>query len=88
MRKLISIVTPTFNEEGNIEELCKSISKEMSKIDYDYEHIVIDNNSSDQTIPILRKLADKDKKLKVIINTRDFGGSEPADCQRGTWFAE
>ena len=73
MRKLISIVTPTFNEEGNIEELCKSISKEMSKIDYDYEHIVIDNNSSDQTIPILRKLADKDKKLKVIINTRDFG---------------
>ena len=73
MRKLISIVTPTFNEEGNIEELCKSISKEMSKIDYDYEHIVIDNNSSDQTIQILRKLADKDKKLKVIINTRDFG---------------
>ena len=36
----------------------------MPKIDYAYEHMVIDNNSSDQTIPIFRKLADKDKKLR------------------------
>ena len=73
MQKLISIVTPTYNEEGNIEDLCSSIAKEMSKTNYDYEHIVIDNNSSDKTISILRKLSNKDKKLKVIINTRDFG---------------
>ena len=73
MQKLISIVTPTYNEEGNIEDLCSSIAKEMSKTNCDYEHIVIDNNSSDKTISILRKLSNKDKKLKVIINTRDFG---------------
>jgi len=73
MSKKISIITPTFNEEKNIEKLCSEISKEMSKLDYDYEHIIIDNHSNDQTISILKKIAEKDKKLKVIINTRNFG---------------
>ncbi len=73
MSKKISIITPTFNEEKNIEKLCLEISKEMSKLDYDYEHIVIDNHSNDGTIPILKKIAEKDKKVKVIINSRNFG---------------
>ncbi len=73
MKKLISIVTPTFNEQGNIKELCSKISSEMSKLDYDYEHIVIDNNSNDGTIETLKKIATEDKKLKVIINARNFG---------------
>ena len=54
MKKLISIVTPTFNEEGNIESLCSSISEEMKKLKYDYEHIVIDNSSTDKTLDILK----------------------------------
>ncbi|MFL2888486.1 MAG: glycosyltransferase family 2 protein [Pelagibacteraceae bacterium] len=73
MSKKISIITPTFNEEKNIEKLCSEISKEMSKLDYDYEHIIIDNHSNDQTISILKKIAEKDKKVKIIINTRNFG---------------
>ena len=73
MKKLISIVTPTFNEELNIERLCKSISNEMSNLNYDYEHIIIDNNSTDKTIMILRKIASNDRKIKVILNTRNFG---------------
>jgi len=73
MTKLISIVTPTYNEEGNIKELCLKISEEMKKTKYDYEHIVIDNNSTDNTINILKLLALKDKKLKIIINSRNFG---------------
>ena len=73
MSKLISIVTPTFNEEGNIEKLCGSISKEMSKTNFDYEHIVIDNSSTDNTIKILKELSKKSKKLKVIINKKNFG---------------
>jgi len=73
MTKKISIVTPTFNEEANIERLCKSISNVMSNLDYDYEHIVIDNCSTDSTIKILKKIAVNDKKLKVIINSRNFG---------------
>jgi len=73
MVKKISIVTPTFNEEENIEKLYKSISNEMEKLNYDYEHIIIDNHSDDNTIPIIKKIAEKDKKVKVIINSRNFG---------------
>ena len=73
MNKLISIITPTFNEESNIERLCLDIASEMKNSNYRYEHIVIDNSSTDQTIPILRKLSLKDKNLKIIINARNFG---------------
>ncbi len=73
MNKKISIVTPTFNEEQNIEKLCKEISSEMGKLKYDYEHIIIDNSSVDNTIPIIKKIAERDKKVKIIINARNFG---------------
>ncbi len=73
MKKLISIITPTYNEEDNIEKLCSQISQELLNIDCDYEHIVIDNNSDDKTVEILKKLANKDKNLKIIVNARNFG---------------
>ena len=69
----ISIVTPTYNEEGNIEKLCLDIKQEMKKINLDYEHIVIDNSSTDKTIEILRNICRNDKNVKVIINSRNFG---------------
>ena len=73
MSKLISIVTPTFNEEENIEKLCVSIKEIMKKLNYNYEHIVIDNCSTDNTITYLKKMALNDKNLKIIINSRNFG---------------
>ena len=73
MKKLISIVTPTFNEEDNIKELCETIALELKKTNYDYEHIIIDNSSTDNTTKILRDLAKQDKNIKVIINSRNFG---------------
>jgi glycosyltransferase involved in cell wall biosynthesis len=73
MKKKISIVTPTFNEELNIEKLCSSIAETAKKLSYDYEHIVIDNCSNDSTVSILKKIATTDKNLKIIINTRNFG---------------
>ena len=71
---LISVVTPCYNEEGNIRSLCAQIREVFAKISaYDYEHIVIDNASKDGTADILRGLAKEDKNLKVIINARNFG---------------
>ena len=64
MNKKISIVTPTFNEQENIEKLSSEISIEMKKYNYDYEHIIIDNNSDDNTITLIKKIAEKDKKVK------------------------
>ena len=73
MKKKISIVTPTFNEEKNVQALCSSISLEMKKINYDYEHIVIDNSSTDGTVDTLKKIANIDKNLKIIVNKKNFG---------------
>ena len=71
--KLISIVTPCFNEEENIEKLCLEVEKIFKNLDYKYEHIVIDNKSTDKTQNILKSLAQKNKNLKVILNTKNFG---------------
>ena len=73
MTKKISIVTPTFNEDLNIERLCLEIARQMKSLNYDYEHIVIDNLSTDSTVQILEKITKTDKNLKVIINNRNFG---------------
>lgn len=72
-KKLISIVTPCFNEEENVDELYERINKVMSTLKYQYEHIFIDNASTDGTAKKLRALAAKDKCVKVILNTRNFG---------------
>jgi len=46
---------------------------EMQKLNIDYEHIVIDNNSTDQTQNIIRKICKKNKNVKAIFNSRNFG---------------
>ncbi|MEA3234835.1 glycosyltransferase family 2 protein [Pseudomonas mosselii] len=75
MRKLISIITPCYNEEANIDELYQRIVEVMSRLDYDYdyEHIFIDNCSTDNSIVKLRALAAQDKRVKLILNARNFG---------------
>jgi glycosyltransferase involved in cell wall biosynthesis len=71
--KKISIITPVFNEEENVTELCDRIINVMKKLQYEYEHICIDNFSNDDTLKLLRERAIKDKNLKIIVNTRNFG---------------
>lgn len=71
--KLVSIVTPCFNEEDNIDELHRRIAAVMAALPYDYEHICIDNCSSDNTVSKLRVLASRDPRLKIIVNARNFG---------------
>lgn len=73
MRKLISIVTPCYNEEANIDELYQRIVEVMSRLDYDYEHVFIDNCSTDGSHAKLHALAAQDKRVKVIFNARNFG---------------
>ena len=77
MKKLISIITPTFNEENNIEKIIFKIENIMNNHsqNYDYEHIVIDNNSLDKTPNILRKVASKKKKFKGNIKFKKILGN-------------
>lgn len=73
MAKLISIVTPCYNEEDNIDELYQRISDVMATLPYDYEHICIDNCSTDSTVRKIKEIAARDKRLKLIVNARNFG---------------
>lgn len=73
-KKLISIVAPTYNEEENILIFYDRIKVTINAInEYDFEILIIDNASTDKTVSILKKIIDKDKRVKLIVNTRNFG---------------
>jgi glycosyltransferase involved in cell wall biosynthesis len=71
----ISVVTGCYNEEENVRELYEQVTKIFEELgdQYSYEIICIDNASTDRTVEILREIASRDKKFKVIINERNFG---------------
>ena len=72
--KLISVVTPCYNEEENVRDCAKSIREVFANHpEYKYEHIFIDNASKDTTADVLREMATADKCIKVILNSRNFG---------------
>lgn len=72
--KLISIVTPCYNEEENVYNLYKKVKEIFNDLkDYNYEHIFIDNCSKDKTVSILTDIAKQDRNVKVIVNSRNFG---------------
>ncbi len=73
--KKISIITPCYNEENNVFDCHKSIKEVFEKKlkEYDYEHIFCDNSSNDQTQNKLRSLAKSNKKVKIILNSKNFG---------------
>jgi len=70
---LISIIIPTLDEEENIERLITEITYQFSEKKYDYEIIVIDNCSEDNTVKKVKSLIEINKKIKLIVNTRNFG---------------
>lgn len=72
--KLISVVTPCYNEEDNVEAVYEQVKVVFTSLPgYAYEHIFIDNASTDRTMDILREIAHKDPNIKVILNARNFG---------------
>lgn len=74
--KKISIVTPCYNEEDNIRDVYSQVKQIFDDLEqYEYEHLFIDNASKDKTVKILKELAKEDKRIKIIINCRNFGPS-------------
>lgn len=72
-KKLISIVTPCYNEVENIDELYQRVAAVMATLPYDYEHICIDNCSTDGTVAKIKDIAARDTRVKLIVNARNFG---------------
>ena len=71
----ISILTPVYNEEDNIID-CYNEVKNIFKnklINYDYEHIFVDNLSNDTTVEKIKEICTTDKKVKLLINNQNYG---------------
>lgn len=72
--KHITVVTPCYNEEDNVEEVYRQARAVFAEIEgVTYEHLFIDNFSSDRTPELLRAMAAADPRVKVILNARNFG---------------
>ncbi|MGZ4779307.1 MAG: glycosyltransferase family 2 protein [Thermoanaerobaculia bacterium] len=70
----ISVVSGCYNEEENVDELYEQVREAIASLPgYTYEHILIDNASTDRTLEHLRAIAARDRNVKVIVNTRNFG---------------
>jgi glycosyltransferase involved in cell wall biosynthesis len=71
----LTIITPCYNEEASVRECAQEVQKIMSsKLPrVKYEHIFIDNASTDGTVKELRKIATGSKTVKVIVNSRNVG---------------
>jgi glycosyltransferase involved in cell wall biosynthesis len=74
-QKIISVVTPCYNEELNVDEAYETVRRvfEEHLPQYRREHIFCDNASTDATPQMLRELAARDPDVKVILNSRNFG---------------
>jgi glycosyltransferase involved in cell wall biosynthesis len=72
--KTVTVLTPCFNEQENVEEVYRRVRAEIRRAGpYKYEHIFIDNYSSDRTVEILKGIAARDRNVKIIANARNFG---------------
>jgi len=74
-KKLISIMSGCYNEEENIDELYRQVTDVMAPFQskYDYEFIFIDNASTDGTVKKIKAIIEKDKRVRLIVNARNFG---------------
>jgi glycosyltransferase involved in cell wall biosynthesis len=73
-------MTPCYNEEENVFELYTRVKEIFKNLNYQYEHLFIDNCSTDKTVNILEDIASKDKNVKIIVNSRNFG------VIRSSWY--
>ena len=69
----ISVVIPCFNEEENADAIAKAVMAQLETITDSFEIIFIDNSSTDRTAEIIRDLCATDARIRLIVNTRNFG---------------
>src|SRR5262245_1842598 len=70
----VTVLTPCYNEGENVQALYERVRDVFRHLDgYVYEHVFIDNASVDDTVSKLRSIATRDRNVKVIVNTRNFG---------------
>ena len=74
IKNTLSIVIPTFNEEGNIEILHSKLIETLTPLELDeFEFIFVDDGSQDRSLEIVKKLSIDDPRVKYISFSRNFG---------------
>lgn len=72
--KLISIITPCYNEEANVDDLYARLLQVRRQLpQYRFEHVFIDNASTDGTVERVKALIARDADVRLIVNARNFG---------------
>ena len=72
--KKVSIMIPCYNEEENVVPMSEAVVAQMERLaQYDYEILFIDNDSQDNTRPLLRAICAKNPKIRAIFNAKNFG---------------
>ncbi|MGV3665370.1 MAG: glycosyltransferase, partial [Leptospira bouyouniensis] len=71
--KLVSVVVPSFNEEGNIRNLFNRIMKNFKSNEYLVEVIFVNDGSTDGTLDQIKVLSKEFKSVKYISFSRNFG---------------
>jgi len=73
-KKVITIMTPCFNEELNVREVHRRVVAMAAELpEYRFIHLFADNASKDGTVAVLRQMAAEDPSVRVIVNARNFG---------------
>lgn len=73
MRPTYSVVIPVLNEEGNVEKLVERIVSVMERLMQPFEVLFVDDGSRDRTPELLRQVAARDDRIRVIRFTRNYG---------------
>lgn len=74
-KKVVSVLLPTFNEEGNVVPMANAVREQFAARlpEYDYEIVFIDNCSTDRTREKIQDICGEDRRVKAIFNSRNFG---------------
>ena len=73
MKKKVSIIVPSYNEEESIPLFYKEIDKVSKNLDVNFEFIFVNDGSKDKTLEVVKKLSKEDKRVKYIHFSRNFG---------------
>ena len=87
-----SVVVPVFNEEGNVEALAARVVATMEAVGASFELLLVDDGSSDGTPEVLRRVASRDGRVRVVRFTRNYGQEAAVEAlylnARGRWLIQ
>lgn len=69
----VSVVIPCYNEEENAAAICAAVIEQLEPLGVSFDVIFIDNDSSDRTVEIIRAICARDPRVKLIVNSRNYG---------------